>query len=153
MGRYFNKTRTPLAASTTKGNVVMFPSRGWAYVPITEESSPSIQTHVRKGLLVRADAPEDVLLMAPPVVASVAKPAAAKVADVPSIPAWHTREAERAVAAAQKDHEKPSANEDPDAPGYTTSDGSAEVSDPDDVVVALDGPSVADSQSRRPRRR
>jgi len=147
MGRYYNKTRTPLAASTTKGNVITFPSRGWAYVPITEESSQSIQAQVRKGLLVRADAPEDFALLTPQPVA--------KLAPAPAPVVQEARSAPTSVVETPADEPKDPTDvvEDRISDESITSDVTAEVSDPAVESVALDGPSVADSQSRKPRRR
>ena len=150
MGRFFNKTRTPLAASTSKGRSISFPSRGWAYVPIDEESSQAIQSYVRKGLLARADAPEDVALMA----AANAPASPARVAtNLPAlaempVASWHTLEAEQQVAKAMEDHAVEAV-----VPDSITSDVSTEVVDPSIESVASDSTSVADSQSRKQRDR
>lgn len=139
MGRYFNKTRTPLAATTTKGRGVSFPSRGWAYVPIDEESSQGIQTYLRKGMLARADAVEDLELMAKlnspgPVAVPVSAPIHVPVVISVVAPVVEADTEIETVAS-------------------TETEVSEEVSDPDaESVASTDGRS-ADSFSRKPRRR
>jgi len=147
MGRFFNKTRTPLSASTSKGRSITFPSRGWAYVPITEESSQAIQSYVRKGVLARADAPEDVALMA--AASAPAAPAMNKT-EVPAVAAWHTLEAEQALTGVVPVEDQTADVADV---GSITSDVSTEVVDPSIESVASDSTSVADSQSRKQRDR
>jgi hypothetical protein len=152
MGRFFNKTRTPLSASTTKGNAITFPPRGWAYVPINEESSQAIQTYVRKGLLARAEAPEDEALLAaaaaPVRVPVKVAPPVAPVAAVAVVPAVEAKPVAEEVGDLSGGAEAIAEDED-----SITSNVSAEVRDPFDESVAPDSPPVADSLPRKPRRR
>jgi len=143
MGRFFNKTRTPFSATTTKGHAITFPPRGWAYVPINEESSQAIQNYVRKGMLARADAPEDAVLMA-----AASAPALPALAPKPVLAAPIVAAIVVPTAPEPAPVEDPVAVED-----SITSAVSQEVSDPSEESVALDDPSVADSLPRKPRRR
>lgn len=138
MGRFYNKTRTPLSATTSKGKSVSFPSRGWAYVPVDEESSQAIQAYVRKGVLARADDPKDVEILAgikpsSPVVVAALKPVIRAPEPVPELVA-----------------EEPSAEQDPTDTSIETA-VKQEVSDTDTESVAPDGHTVADSHSRKRR--
>jgi hypothetical protein len=138
MGRFYNKTRTPLSATTSKGKSVTFPPRGWAYVPIDEESSQAIQVYVRKGVLARADDPQDVAILAglkPAAPAVVAAPKSVIRAPEPVLaPVVETSRSEQ----------------DPEGVSIETA-VEQEVSDTDTESVASDGQTVADSPSRKRR--
>lgn len=171
MGHFFNKTRTPLSATTTKGASVTFPSRTWVYVAIDEESSQSIQNYVRKGLLARTHAPQDeqvvakaaaptpaparVLAPAPaPVRAPAPAPAPARVPvsdeSIPAVINMPVTASDPVVAVetAESTEIQQSASSIENA--VTTAE---EAADPSAETVASDVPREADSTPRRPRRR
>lgn len=138
MGRFYNKTRTPLSATTSKGRSVSFPSRGWAYVPVDEESSQAIQIYVRKGVLARADDPQDIAILAG------TQPAAPAVVAAPKAVILTPEPVPEPVV------ETLSSEQDPTDTSIETT-VEQEVSDPGAESVASDGQSVADSHSRKRR--
>lgn len=85
MGRFYNAGRTPTAATTKSGHALCFSPRAWQYIPLGEESTSSIRTLVKKGILIRQDDERDYVVPTEETVAPVAPAALAPVHTPPVV--------------------------------------------------------------------
>jgi len=86
MGRFYNAGRTPTAATQKSGHALCFSPRVWQYVPFEEESTSSIRTLVKKGILIRQDDERDYVVPTPTVEVAPPAPEPVRLAPVVSAP-------------------------------------------------------------------
>jgi hypothetical protein len=130
MGLYFNKGRTPIAATLGDGSSIAFPPKKWIELTKQQEGAAQVIRYVRKGKLVYREAPVEPAAEAPVKIVETPDP---KVPDPEKIEPSPTVILSDHVVALASVEEKVSKT----------------FSDPDDNVVASEDESDAESKTTR----
>ena len=87
MGRYYNKTRSPISTTLRDGTTGYFPSKKWITLSSEQEGVSALAQWVNKGILVRRPDKVASVMPAPaPVAAPVIAPAPAPAPVAPTPP-------------------------------------------------------------------